>query len=501
MRLSVSRQHVLGLSLALLLTACSAASPPAAQTSPEDNPDTTIELPANPTVVPLPTASTAEAPTAISMTLQPSSDHMLPAPVYVRSGNGLSNQIKIIERDSHTVTQLTFEAQSVQDFDVATDTGTLVYLFGDDSQRTLVALDGSGRRELRSGQLSTPRVSPDGQTVIVRIDNPEQENAPSGVWALPLTGGEPRLVQADDPLSDESTLDGVAWTYTPVSYDQSGEHMLLSAYNMAGASIPGNDLVILNRNGDEVIRTSTCCEGATWSVDGTAITITGGGPGPDLRYGLYQINATTGEERAVIEPIEGMVPLVTGARQIRDGQIYTFYQELSDADFNWDYPFTPQMVRVSQDGTITSLRQDSYNINQALWRDDASGALIAAWDDQDDYDADGRLIWLDSSGGPAMKTELFGSLLHWADSERPLYEGDCSLLPQIGWQPSATRAFSAGAADLQARLNAQNINAGEADGYFGDQSRDALHQFQISRNIPPNDNLDCATWQALLGRP
>ncbi|NTW03947.1 MAG: hypothetical protein HGA19_22175, partial [Oscillochloris sp.] len=195
MRLSVSRQHVLGLSLALLLTACSAASPPAAQTSPEDNPDTTIELPANPTVVPLPTASAAEAPTAISMTLQPSPNHMLPAPVYVRSGNGLSDQIKIIERDSHTVKQLTFEAQSVQDFDVATDTGTLVYLFGDDSQRTLVALDGSGRRELLSGQLSTPRVSPDGQTVIIRIDNPEpgliigQENAPSGVWALPLTGG------------------------------------------------------------------------------------------------------------------------------------------------------------------------------------------------------------------------------------------------------------------------------------------------------------------------
>ncbi|MEI7646372.1 MAG: peptidoglycan-binding domain-containing protein [Chloroflexales bacterium] len=54
-------------------------------------------------------------------------------------------------------------------------------------------------------------------------------------------------------------------------------------------------------------------------------------------------------------------------------------------------------------------------------------------------------------------------------------------------------------ADLQGRLNASGQNVGPPDGFFGDQTRAALRQFQVSRGIPPGDSLDCATWQALLG--
>jgi hypothetical protein len=269
---------------------------------------------------------------------------------------------------------------------------------------------------------------------------------------------------------------------------------------MAGPAIPGGELVILGRDTAPLRSDPTCCEGAIWSVDGSAVTIVGGGPGPDIRYGLFQIDAATGAQRTLIEHTGSDVPLVTGARQMRDGDVYALYEAAPGDGFSWDYPFTPQMVRVTPDGTITPLRQDSHQIGEVLWRDDASGALITSSDSADD-DSAGRLTWLGSGGGPAVPTNTFGTQLRWADSAQPLYAGDCSLLPQVGWQPPEARAFSTGAADLQARLGAQGLDAGPPDGYFGDQTRMALRQFQTSRGILPGDGLDCATWQALLGRP
>jgi hypothetical protein len=405
---------------------------------------------------------------------------------------------------------ITFEDSPVSDFDVAADAGTIVYVFGDASsdntQRTLVALDGGGRRELFVGEVSAPRISPDGQTLVARLDNPEpglivgQDASPPGVWSFPLSGGRPSLVQSDDSLEGQEPPDGTAWTYTPIGYDRGGQRLLLWAYNLGGPSIPGGELVIMSRSGTAPVRTSTCCEGAAWSVDGSAVTIVGGAPGPDLRYGLYRIDATAGDEKPIIEQLEGGVPLVMGARQLLDGQIYAFYQEVKTDDFNWDYPFTAQMVRVA-DGKITPLRQDSYKQEEAIWRDDASGALITTRDRMTGDGSRPQLLWLDSSGGPAVETEAFGTMPRWADSVRPLYEGDCTLLPAIAWQSAAKRVFSAGALDLQRRLHANGQDVGSPDGFFGDQTRAALHAFQKSKGIPPNDVLDCATWQALLGRP
>ncbi|NNJ08987.1 peptidoglycan-binding protein [Chloroflexales bacterium ZM16-3] len=270
---------------------------------------------------------------------------------------------------------------------------------------------------------------------------------------------------------------------------------------MAGPAIPGGELVILGRDAAPLHSEPTCCEGAVWSADGSAVTIVGGGPGPDIRYGLFQIDAATGVEQTLIGQGDSSYPLVLGARQLLDGNTYAFYEEVPGDVFSWEYPFTSQMVRVDADGAITPLRQDSYPPSKVLWRDDASGALLTVWDMALDNPLAGSLVWADITGSPAIKTGVVGSNVLWADSVRPLYEGDCSLLPQVGWQPPEARTFSTGAADLQARLGAQGFDAGSPDGYFGDQTRAALRQFQTSRGIPPGDRLDCATWQALLGRP
>lgn len=420
----------------------------------------------------------------------------LPAPVYLINYQNPNEQIVRLETDATTLTQISFESQPVRDLSVAQRTGTLVYLVGDAQQQTLVALDGSGRRELLSGQLQAPRISPDGQTVALRITG--QPAAPDGVWALPVRGGRPSLVLADGPDASSSDAE---WVYTPVSYAPNDARLLLWAYDAAGPAIPGGQAVVVE-GGQTRLRTWTCCEWPVWSTDGTAITVTGGGPGPDLRYGLVKIDLVSGAEQPILEQTEEEVPLVTSARQLADGQIYALYLEVFSTDFSWEFPFTPLPVRVAMDGSITPLYTDLFPLSDALWREDGSGALLTVWDEVLENPIAGTLTWVPtpSTYGAALRTEVVGSQSHWADTDQPLYTGDCSLLPQIGWQPPASRVFSAGAADLQARLNAQGFAAGTPDGYFGDQTRTALEAFQTSRNLPVSPNLDCATWQALLGR-
>ncbi|MBX0326405.1 peptidoglycan-binding protein [Oscillochloris sp. ZM17-4] len=489
--------------LTLALAACGGVAPPSAQAPtapPTEATATAAPATDQPTATPTPFPTATPAPAAPPTPTPIAQLPALPAAVYVTAADG--GQIMRVERDGGTVAQITFEQQPVVDYDVASNGGEIAYIYGDDSLRTLVALDGGGRRELISGQLSTPRVSPDGRTVAVRIDDAAPElGATAGVWAVSLETGQASLLIADDDIEGQEPPDGTAWAYTPVAYDGAGQRLLLWAYNMAGPAIPGGELVIISAGGDAPTRSEpTCCEGEAWSVDGSAVTVVGGGPGPDIAYGLNQIDAETGAQRALIAQTGSDVPLVTGARQMRDGDVYALY-ELAPGDiFSWDYPFTPQMVRVSPDGAITPLRQDSYQVGEVLWRDDASGAMITSSDSAGGGSA-GRLIWLDSGGGPAVPTNIFGAQLRWADSAQPLYAGDCALLPQVGWQPPDSRVFSAGAADLQARLGAQGFAAGAPDGYFGDQTRAALRAFQASRSLPTGDALDCATWQALLGRP
>ncbi len=484
-----------------VLVGCGTASPPSVTSSPPTSlpspsiPPTSIPPSPVPTLAVAPTDLPTVPPAPTSMPTVPVvAEAGLPAPVYFINYGNPDEQIMRLERDGTTLTQISFESQPVLDLSVAQRTGTLVYLVGDEQQQTLVVLDGSGRRELLRGQLQAPRISADGQTVALRMSG--QPDAPDGIWEVGVRGGRPSLVLADG--TDASSGDEW-WVYTPVSYAPNDSRLLLWAYDDAGPAIPGGQAVVVE--GEQTrLRTWTCCEWPVWSTDGSAITVTGGGPGPDMRYGLFVIDLVSGAEQPVLEQSETEVPLVTGARQLDDGQIYALYQQALYPDFSWEFPFTPQLVRVTMDGQVTPVHPQSFPLSDAIWRDDASGALLTVWDEVLENPLAGRLTWVPTTDGAVVRTEVVGSYTHWADTDQPLYAGDCSLLPQIGWQPPASRVFSAGAADLQARLSAQGFNAGTADGYFGDQTRTALEAFQASRNLPTNPNLDCATWQALLGR-
>jgi|APCry1669189070_1035195.scaffolds.fasta_scaffold00912_3 Putative peptidoglycan binding domain len=471
-----------------------ATPPPAASSTPVE-----VTATPSPTLSPTPIPPTATV-TPLPPTATVAEETSLPAAVYFSAVG--AGQVMRMERDGQTISQVTFEPWRMQGFDVAAGAGTITYVTGEGAGATLVALDGGGRRELFVGNVSAPRISPDGRTVVFRIDGQTAATRAfgNGVWSIPASGGTPSLVIADDSLKGLAPQDNAVWSYTPISYDKDGQRLLLGAYNIAMPGFPGGELVILNQKGAAPIRTSACCEVPVWSVDGSAITITGGGPGPDQRYGLYQIDAATGAEKALIAQANTSYPLVTGALQFLDGTTYAFYQDVSSDVFSWEYSFTPHMVRVAADGKITSLRQDSYPVSDVLWREDASGALIVGAGSPNGEAQTEMMHWLDASGSPAVVTSAVGFSPRWADSVRPIYAGDCSHLPQIAWQPAQSRVFSAGVADLQGRLNASGQNAGTPDGFFGDQTRTALHQFQTRRGLPLRDSLDCATWQELLRR-
>lgn len=473
-------------------TASTAPSPTRPRASPL--PRATQQLP-----IPMPSTPIPPSPVVATATLAPAQSS-LPAPVYMISDQNPSNQIVRLDPDGVTLTQLTFELQPVQSFTVAAEAGTLAYLVGDAEERTLVVLDGDGRRELISGSLYRPTISPDGQMVLVRIEHTTPNSLASGVWVVATNGGAPSLVQADDPLESGVFAEVAAWVYTPIGYDPKGIRMLLWAYDAAGPAIPGGEVVILDPRGGVALRSATCCEDPAWSSDGQAITITGGGPGPDLRYGLYLIDAQTGEELPLIAQNEDSLPLVTGARLLDDGEVYAFYEDVPWESFHWEYPFRPQMARMSVGRLPTVLRADDYPLSDVLWRKDASGALLTVWDQVLDNPLAGRLVWLDAQGDAAFEIPLVGSMAQWADTTQALTAGTCRFLPNIGWQPAETRSFSTGAADLQARLNARGFDAGQADGYFGDQTRTALHLFQVGQGLSVTDTLDCATWHALLDR-
>jgi hypothetical protein len=408
-----------------------------------------------------------------------------------------------VEADGVTLAQITFEAERVRALETSA-AGALVYLVGTGENATLVYLDGSGRREIATGPISMPRLSPDGEQVLYRLDDPTpglivgQEVSPSGVWLQATAGTRPSLVRADVPLTGEWDPGAPAWRYEPVGWAPDGSRFALFAFDAAGPAIPGGDVVILTVGSDDEVRGPSCCEEERWSADGRSLSVAGGGPGPDVRYGLFQIDAATGAETAILEQDGRNTPLVSAPQQLADGRIYTFVELVPTDVVDWEYPYTPALAQVAPDGAITPLRPADLTPFEVLWDTQAGGAVIS-FDvtlTADEVYA-GPLAWLAVGASEPLVLPLSGSALRWASSV-PLAEGDCTRFAPLGFQPTATRSFDANVRDLQARLNAQGFDSGPADGFFGEQTRAAVEAFQAAQGLPVTGELDCRSWQALL---
>lgn len=430
---------------------------------------------------------------------------VLPAPVYLRSSEPA--QVYRIEPDAVTYAQLTFEREPVLELAVPAAAGTLFYLVGDPAgaQRTLVALDGAGRRELLTGELSGLAVSPDGQRAYVRIDNPEpglivgQDESPAGVWAAAAQGMRPSLVLADAPADGAYDPDSPAWAYSPIAVSPDGARLAVYAYDVDGPAIPGGELVIVGEGG-ALVRGPTCCEEPAWSADGASLHAAGGGPGPDVRYGLYRTDAATGAETPVLEDAAGAaVPLVVGARELADGQLYAFVELAPAEGFGWEHPFRPALARVAPDGAVTPLAPPVGAPREVLWEPGGAGALIAAY--AEDLGRDDQLFWQPADGRPATLIPFAGGDMAWAPAGAPLAAGSCEGFTPVVYQEGAARRPSDAAYDVQGRLRPLGFDAGPPDGFYGERTRAAVQAFQRSRGLPATGDVDCATWQAMLALP
>lgn len=428
----------------------------------------------------------------------------LPAPVYFIAAESL--QVSRIEADGQTVSQISFEELPVLALSVAARSGRIVYLTGepDGAEATLVALDGSGRREVLSGAISAPVLSPAGDRVVYRLEDPApgllsgQNESPAGVWASSLDGpGRPALLIADVPV-DGVVDDSPAWRYTPVGWALDNRRVALFAYDMDGPAVPGGELVIL---GDaEPVRGPSCCEEERWSVDGTALHVAGGFPGPDTRIGLFRIDALSGVERVVLDREEGQpLPVIRAPRQLADGQLYAFVAMLPPDFSGWDYPTEMALARIGADG-ITPLAPIGPTPVEVAWREDASGALIVtAPANQPGDTLAGQILWQPAAPTAALPLPARGFAAAWATGE--LAAGDCAQFNPIGYQDETSRRFSPEARDLQRRLAALGFDPGAADGLYGAQTRAAVAAFQQTRGLTASGDVDCATWQVLLRGP
>jgi hypothetical protein len=487
----------------LLVGACqsapSAPTPAATDSTPTSAPEPTSA----PTSAPEPTSAPTNAPTIVTSrptsTPEPTAEPaaLLPAPVYLLD----DGQIWRMERDGKTRRQITFESSAIFNFDIGTTDNALTYAVGEGAERTIVLLDASGRAELTHGQVWSPRIAPSGERIAYQVEAPDEaatgasaQGPGPGVWTIARAGGQPSLLQASEPISADGVLAESARQYFPSAWSPDGTRLLMGVYFPVGEG--GYPAVKDMRGGGVTEINRVCCE-ASWSADGKAVIVAGGTQIQDAILGLWRADPRTGSTTELIGYNEQAgSPLVTVARQLADGSIYAFLTITKDPSFEGKDKVAPQ--RVQADGTFAPIRKESYLLAGALWADDASGVIVAEAVDNPATEF-GLLSWLPLDGGPAVALAGRGSLMRWGNAAPQAAADACDRFRPIAWEPAASRAAHPEVLDAQRRLLALGYaQVGQADGFFGDQTRAAVLAFQQASGLPASGDVDCATWAALL---
>ncbi len=399
-----------------LLSACAGASLSAptavpATTAPTAAPSVT-ELPA---ATPITTTLPAPSPTPEAGTA------LLPAPLYVLAGG----QIVRIERDGKTRTQITNESPPVPEalaivqFDVSPVDGTLVYVIqGAGTPPVLVrtAADGGNRTVLLDTlSVAAPLIAPDGATMALRVfEDPGQPGMDTpGLYLMPVAGGEPRLILADEPATDPTVAGGDGRGFEPVAWSPDGTKLLVNAFSLS-VEICELAIVDVASGGVTYLQTPTpdlvaSCTAAAWSFDSTTVYFSVADPSRLINEpGIWRGDVASGAATAI--PLEPTNVLVQAPFDASD-RLYAFVAPLPDTNppLAADLPEYPDLSYTMNSGLLAGgafvpLRSDAYDLYRALWALDGSGAIIFEISDPVEV----RLLWLPTDGGPAV--ELYKGL-------------------------------------------------------------------------------------------
>lgn len=361
--------------------------------------------------------STNQVATNVAMTLQAlapevvdARTNLLPQRLYFL---GIDNQgitqLYRMERDGRTKTQLTFEPVSVDEYDVSSATGNIVYVAN--NQLLWVNADGSNRHVLADGG-TQPVFSPDGQILAY---------AHGGLNLYDLSSGMTSLVFADHPSDGSLPLE----TYAPETYSPDGTKLIItighppdSASSAAIYSLTSK--VLMQFGGTE--ESLSCCNfygGAEWLADSSGFYVVSSQYDSSYKFGvLWKVGANSGAvetlNRAVTE--DGTINLPKEPYLAPDGQLYFFFGAYPNTSGFFDAPML-ELVRSAPDRVAerTVLRGENFVLmNEALWAPDASFVIVATAPARN-WNQAGGVVELYYTDGQKSKVWLapFGKQMKW----------------------------------------------------------------------------------------
>lgn len=228
----------------------------------------------------------------------------LPAPLYVLE----RGQIARIERDGtrSLVTEERTEITGVPPiaaFAVG-PSNMLAYVVGDLSADRLVLIKGRGGEatilySVAGHELSDLVFTPDGSALMLRLlNNNQTPDWPSGLYRLPVGGGAPELLRADDPVDDVVNPSRAISAYLPVAFSPDGSRLLVRVQSLFYEDC---SVGVMSADGSSVLRVALpegvggYCGEESWTPDGRAVLfLAGPREGPQAGPQLWRADAQTG---------------------------------------------------------------------------------------------------------------------------------------------------------------------------------------------------------------
>lgn len=341
--------------LTFILTACGGNAP---ASTPTVDPSAVAALVAtmmagNSTVTPTVT-STPEVPT------------VLPRSLYylAQDINGMG-QIYRLDRDGVTITQITFEQDGVNNFDVSPIDSAIVYPV----QNSLITVGANGEnREVlvqdpNTGYLRNPIWSLDGKTIVYG-------SGKDVVIYSFTTGNNETVISGSDNEAN-----------SPVSFSPDSRKLIIMREIVPSIAGPGMSLIY---DFDSQMLTSigqdntpfSCFAGITWTTSNNFLCFSYVFAGPTVP-GLWRVNAEDGSVETLIfsESCPPCLPVAAPHLQA-DGNLYYLYSEVENV--NNTYP-SLSLVSSNADGVTdrTTLRPETFNVSHAKWTPNGDALLIA----------------------------------------------------------------------------------------------------------------------------
>ena len=341
-------------------------------------------------------------------------DALLPHTFYfLGTDNAGLTQVFRIERDGKTQKQLTFEPESVKDYDVSLADGSVAYVVG--NQLLLVNADGSDRRLIVEGgavdennpflnMLNSPVFSPNGQTLAYGY---------RGLNLYSVSSGASNLV-IENQIEDSGGFPFPKELYWPERFSPDGTKLLITLGYYEGASA-----AIYDPASNSSVRLSgvegalICCDETVWSADGSSIYSASAAMGM-FNSGLWKVDPATGTVTTLFASnFDSSSFLYADEPYLAlDNQLYFFFAE-STIELNSRAPL--QLVRSAPDGVTgrTVLRPDTFELmTESLWAPDASFIVVAFAPTPDVYQG-GRaeIVYLD--GRPNVTLTPFAQQMKW----------------------------------------------------------------------------------------